>query len=132
MKKFSITNLDANKSNVKKEVGKISCVRHKNLKFRFLLFVLLSPIVTGSFFIACNSENNTFDLPEFEIYLSLNVSDFDFARDWDNLSELDKKTFRSAKKRMDITFDKNGICRTKWTSNRQVNISDELFDCLLI
>jgi hypothetical protein len=28
-----------------------------SLKFRFLLFVLLIPIATGSFFIACNSEN---------------------------------------------------------------------------
>jgi hypothetical protein len=46
-----------NKSIAKEEAEKISCVRHKNLKFRFLLFVLLIPIATGSFFIACNSED---------------------------------------------------------------------------
>jgi hypothetical protein len=65
---------------------------------------------------------------KFDTYLSLSVSNFDFAQDWDNLSEIDKQTFKSAKKRMDLTFDKNGIYRTKWTSSKQVNISDELFD----
>jgi hypothetical protein len=77
----------------------------------------------------CSVDSDEIETSEFETYLSLNKSDFDFARDWDNLSETDKNTFRSAKKRMNFTFDKNGICKTKWTSSSQVNISEELFDC---
>jgi hypothetical protein len=39
--------------------------------------------------------------------------------------------FNLAQKRMDFTFDENGICSTKWTSSSQVNMSDELFDCFI-
>jgi hypothetical protein len=75
-----------------------------------------------------DSDINEIELSEFTTYLSINRSDFDLARDWESLSEKDKTAFNLAQKRMDFTFDKNGICRTKWTSGSQVNMSDELFE----
>lgn len=114
----------------KEEAKRISYRRHKNLKFRFLLIAVLVSVAMSGFFIACSSNDNIteFDTSEFDNYLSLSKSDFDFGRDWDNLSESDKATFNQAQKRMDFTFDENGICTTKWTSSSQVNMSDELFN----
>jgi hypothetical protein len=57
MKKIKFLNLYANRSVAGEVVKVTSCWKHKNLKFRFLLFILLIPVATGSFFIACNSED---------------------------------------------------------------------------
>jgi hypothetical protein len=109
----------------------ISRRKYKNLRFRFLLIAVLVLVAGSSFFIACNSDNPLSDNTEFETYLSLSKPDFDFGRDWESLSESDKNTFNLAQKRMDFTFDENGICTTKWTSSSQVNMSDELFNCFI-
>jgi hypothetical protein len=87
-------------------------------------------IVANCFVTGCQKEDaiNELDSSEFETYLSLGKSDFDFARDWEDLSEDNKNIFLLAKKRMNIIFEKNGICKTKWTSGSQVNMSDELFE----
>jgi hypothetical protein len=79
---------------------------------------------------SCSNEDafNEVEVTEFESYLSLSKSDFDLARDWESLSKSDKNAFQLAQKRMNFTFDKNGICKTKWTSSSQVNMSDELFE----
>jgi hypothetical protein len=105
-------------------------IKNKRNGFLYLGIVLISIVALGLFVQSCSNDFdiNEIDKSEFETYLSLNKSDFDFARDWESLSEIDKKTFQSAKKRMDITFEKNGICKTKWTSSSQVNMSDELFE----
>jgi hypothetical protein len=69
---------------------------------------------------------------DYSEYLSFSKPDFDFVSgDWDNLSDIEKNTFKMAQKRMAFTFDKNGICTTKWTSSSQVNMSEELFDCFI-
>jgi hypothetical protein len=139
MTKIKKMTLHANKSVAKEENGGISGGRCKSLSFRFGMktysvfkYVCVATIivVASCFIISCSQDDDTISLKtgDNQEYLSLSVSNFDFARDWDNLSEIDKNTFRSAKKRMDLTFDKNGIYRTKWTSSKQVNISDELFD----
>jgi hypothetical protein len=127
MKEKRIMTLHANESVMKEEAKGILCRKHKILSFRFLLMVLLITIVTGSFFIACNSEDPFSKDNEFETYLSISKSDFDLVRDWEGLSESDKNALYLAQKRMNFTFDKNGICTTKWTSSSQVNMSDELF-----
>jgi hypothetical protein len=93
--------------------------------------MVIAIFIAGCFMTGCQKEDNTSEFGKKEHYLSLTKSDFDFARDWDNLSEIDKNTFMFAKQRMDITFDKNGICQTKWKSCEQVNISKELFDCFI-
>jgi hypothetical protein len=85
-------------------------------------------IGTGCFFISCQKTENTVETMDCSTYLSLDKPDFDFAHDWDGLSETDKKIYRDAKKRMDITFDQNGICTTKWMSGSQINISEKLFE----
>jgi hypothetical protein len=102
------------------------------------LFILIIMIISAMFVQNCNSDfdiNGDFDInkemSDFTAYLSIDKSDFDFGRDWDNLSEIDKNTFNLAQKRMNFTFDENGICTTKWTSSSQVNMSDELFDCFI-
>jgi hypothetical protein len=97
-------------------------------KISATLIVVIATVVASCFMVGCQKED-TINNIEFSTYLSLGKSDFDFARDWDNLSETDKNTFLLAHKRMDFTFDDDGICTTKWTSGRQVNMSDELFNC---
>jgi hypothetical protein len=103
------------------------------MKTYMKFFIVIAIFVAGCFMISCSQDDDTIGLKtiENEGYLSLSVSNFDFSRDWNNLSETDKNIFKAAKKRMNITFEKNGICRTKWTSSDQINISDELFDCFI-
>jgi hypothetical protein len=42
---------------MKEKAKEISCRKHKSLNFRFLLVAVLTVIATGSFFIACNSDD---------------------------------------------------------------------------
>jgi hypothetical protein len=108
-------------------------IEKKRTGFPYLGIVLVSIVALGLFVQSCSNDSdmNEIDRQEFETYLSLGKPDFDFARDWNSLSETDKNTFKEAKKRMNITFEKNGICRTEWISGDQINISDELFDCFM-
>jgi hypothetical protein len=97
--------------------------------FNWVLLVV-SVVLLGIAVQSCSNDSdmNEIDKSGFETYLSISKSDFDFVRDWDNLSEADKTVFKLAKKRMNITFEKNGICQTRWMLSSQVNMSDELFD----
>jgi hypothetical protein len=93
--------------------------------------VLLIGIISFGFMMqSCSIDSDiNKEMSDFTTYLSMDKSDFDFGRDdWESLSESDKTTFNMAHKRMDFTFDKDGICTTKWTSSNQVNMSDELFN----
>jgi hypothetical protein len=97
---------------------------------KIMATVIAVIMISASFvFTGCQSdyeiEESTND---FSTYLELSKTDFDFARDWDNLSEQDKAIYREAKKRMEITFTKKDLCSTKWKNNTQVNISEDLFD----
>jgi hypothetical protein len=132
MNKIYKKSLHVNNSSVQAGDKEISQRKYKNLSFRFLLIAALVSVAMSSFFIACNSDNPLSDNTEFETYLSLRKPGFDFANgNWESLSESDKITFKLAQKRMDFTFDADGICTTKWTSNHQVNMSEELFNCFI-
>jgi hypothetical protein len=91
------------------------------------MFVCVFVLFTQS----CSQDEADITNIDYSEYLSLSKPNFDFALDWDNLSDTDKNTFRLAKKRMDIAFEKNGTCKTKWTSSSQINISDDLFNCFI-
>jgi hypothetical protein len=94
--------------------------------------LLIGLISFGFMMQSCSIDSDINDeMSEFTTYLSIDKPDFDFGRDWESLSESDKTTFNLAQERMDFTFDENGICTTKWTSNRQVNMSEELFNCFI-
>jgi hypothetical protein len=100
-------------------------LKNKKVKVYSMSVVLMSALLVvivgmSCLMTGCQEENTIEENMDFSSYLSINKSNFDFARDWDGLSENDKRTFRSAKKRMDITFDKGGICNTKWKYSSQV------------
>jgi hypothetical protein len=94
---------------------------------RFFAVAAVMAIVVSGSFIGCQQNSAVEDeTVDFSTYLSLTRSDIDIT-DWDNWSKVDKKSFLMAEIRMNITYDKEGFCKTKWTSNSQVNISEELF-----
>jgi hypothetical protein len=99
------------------------------------IICIVTLMVIAAYFIAgCSQDDGSSSEvnKDYSEYLSLSKpGKIDWALDWDGFSEIDKNTFRLAKKRMDITFEENGICQTKWISSDQVNISDELFDCFI-
>jgi hypothetical protein len=95
---------------------------------KICLFIMMTVSVLLIQNCSVDSDINEIETSEFETYLSIDKSDFNLARDWESLSEKDKAAFNLAQKRMNFTFDKNGICGTKWTSGSQVNMSDELFE----
>jgi hypothetical protein len=57
MKIFRFMTLHAIESVTKEEAKEISSRKHKNFNFRFLLFATLIAIATGSFFVACNADD---------------------------------------------------------------------------
>jgi hypothetical protein len=100
----------------------------KTLKISIFTLIAVMLIAACGSFIGCQQDNfvEEEETVDFSTYLSLNRSDINIL-DWGNWSETDKETFAMAEKRMAISFDEDGRCYTKWTSNSQVNISDELF-----
>jgi hypothetical protein len=102
---------------------------YKNRTVYSIVIILVGLISFGFMIQSCSSDSDINKaMSNFTTYLSIDKSDFDFGRDWESLSESDKTTFNLAHNRMDFTFDKDGICTTKWTSSSQVNMSDELFN----
>ncbi|MDR2643927.1 MAG: hypothetical protein LBC74_14190 [Planctomycetaceae bacterium] len=125
MEKFIFTALHVFGNAAKEEVQK-STKGHFSL-FSGRCFSALA-LVAVLCMMSCQSDDEvTENTNDYTTYLSISKADFDLSRDWVNLSEADKNTFIEAKKRMGITFEKNGIAKTKWTSGSQINISDELF-----
>jgi hypothetical protein len=57
MTKIKKMTLHANGSVMKGADREISCSKHKSLNFRLLLVAVFTVIATGSFFIACSSED---------------------------------------------------------------------------
>jgi hypothetical protein len=53
---------------------------------------------------SCSKEETVIDNVDHLEYLSISKSDFDFARDWEGLSENDKNAFELAQKRMNFTL----------------------------
>jgi hypothetical protein len=86
---------------------------------RKLIFIVV--MIIGVIFVSCTKESvidkDVEELP----YLSLNNNNTN-----EKFSDKDLKIFESAFKRMEITKE-NGIYTTKWTSGKQINISEDLF-----
>jgi hypothetical protein len=103
-----------------------------NSFFKKSQILICKVLLVGAFIVLvqnCSIEEDNLTSIDYSEYLSLSKSGFDFASgNWDYLSGSDKIILKQAQERMDFTFDGDGIGTTKWTSNHQVNMSEELFN----